>query len=88
MEMQCNYCKQQGWKGCCNVLDVKCKNYQEKIELVKGGQQGDYYWVDNRYQIYISDGCIYDTKGDYQKDDDIPQEIFEKRDLIMKLIGK
>ena len=35
--------------------------------------------INNRYEIYKSDGVVYDTK----EAKDIPQEIFELRDKLM-----
>jgi hypothetical protein len=35
--------------------------------------------VNNRYLIYMDDGCVYDTK----EGKDIPQEVFDLRDKIL-----
>jgi len=36
--------------------------------------------INDRYEIYFEDGCIYDTK----KAQDIPQYIFKLRDNLIK----
>ena len=43
----------------------------------------DSFFIDGRYKIYKSDGCVYDT----DKAEDIPQYIFELRDnkLLKKI---
>lgn len=57
--------------------------YKEKtIELVKDKETGSFYLIDDRYSIYLSDGCIYDKETQ-----EIPQEVFELRDVLLKLAG-
>lgn len=41
----------------------------------------DSYFIDGRYKVYKSDGCVYDT----DKAEDIPQYIFELRDSKLKI---
>ncbi len=46
-----------------------------KIEREKDG-----WLISGRYRIYEIDGCIYDTK----EGKDIPQDIFELRNKLLK----
>ena len=47
-----------------------------RIEQIKGTDNTDCLLVDGRYQIYLDNGCIYDTEGA----GDIPQYVFDIRD--------
>jgi len=48
---------------------------ENKIEKLK-----DSWLINNRYQIYKDDGCVYDTI----QAKDIPQSIFELRDKLIQ----
>lgn len=42
--------------------------------------KNDKYIINDRWEIYKKDGCVYDTK----KAKDIPQWIFKIRDILLK----
>ena len=50
------------------------------IEKIKGTDGTPCLLVNDRYQIYLDNGCVYDTV--YAKD--IPQYVFKIRDNAMK----
>lgn len=50
-----------------------------KIENIVGVDDTPCLLIDNRYQIYLDDGCVYDTI--HAKD--IPQYVFKIRDKAM-----
>ncbi len=50
-----------------------------KIENIVGAGGTPCLLVNNRYQIYLDDGCVYDTI--HAKD--IPQYVFKIRDKAM-----
>ncbi len=55
-----------------------------KIEEMKSYDGIDCLMVDDRYQIYLDDGCVYDT----EEAKDIPPYVFEVRDKAMAEKGK
>ena len=52
----------------------------ENIKDCKIEDLGNCWFIDGRYKVYKSDGCVYDT----DKAEDIPQYIFNLRDNKLK----
>lgn len=52
----------------------------QNVKKPKVEEFEDCYFIDGRYKVYKSDGCVYDT----DKAEDIPQYIFELRDKELK----
>lgn len=48
-----------------------------KINIIKGTDKSDCILVNDRYEIYFDDGCVYDT----DEASDIPQYVFDIRDI-------